>query len=316
MKALVTGGAGFIGSHVVDELLFSGNEVIVVDNLSTGKLSNLDNARQHYPSKFSFFNLDILDENLQDFVVKNNPDVIFHLAAQSSVVKSVDDPLKDAYSNIIGSLNVFEGAKKAGVKKIVYAASGGTLYGQPQPDQIPVKETSISMPISPYGISKKTPIEYLFYFADAFSVKFTALAIANAYGPRQDPFGEAGVVSIFAHCLLNNRPVTIFGDGTQTRDFIYVKDVAQSFVMASEDKANNMILNVSTGKETSINELFDLISSALDTKTKPIYQKPRKGELYRIALDPLRASLHLGFKASTSLEIGISHTLKYLQSQH
>jgi UDP-glucose 4-epimerase len=313
MKAIVTGGAGFIGSHLVDELLLQGAEVTVIDDLSSGRLTNLDNARKNFPTRFSLVTLDVADKETEELIKKVQPDYVFHLAAQSSVVKSLQDPIKDAQSNVLGSLRVFQGASKACVKKLIYAASGGTLYGKVESAKLPVKETEFGIPVSPYGVSKKTPIDYLFFYKETYNLGFCALAIANAYGPRQDPNGEAGVVSIFAYNLLKNNPVTIFGDGNQTRDFIYVKDVVNSFLLAASSDVDGSVVNIATGKETSINELYYLIAGILDFSLKPIYAEARKGELYRIALDPVRASLKLGFRAQTPLELGIANTLKYIK---
>ena len=230
-KALVTGGAGFIGSTLVDRLIAEGWRVDVVDDLSTGSLANLGGARSLGDRKqFSFHRLDVSSPTLVDLITHQRPDVIFHLAAQLDVRVSVARPVFDATVNILGSLHVCEGALAAGVQKVVFAGSGGTLYGSPE--EIPTPETSPQHPESPYGVAKKAVSDYLYYYRQQRGLESTVLALANVYGPRQDPHGEAGVVAIFAGKLLSRERPMIFGDGGQTRDFVYVDDVVDAFVRA------------------------------------------------------------------------------------
>ena len=230
---LVTGGAGFIGSHLADRLLAEGMRVISVDDLTTGRIANLSEARG-YGKEFTFFNMDVRADGLNALFERHRPEVVFHLAAQSGVRPSLDDPAKDASINVMGTLNVLDCAVRTGVKKVVYAASGGTIYGEPK--RIPVKESAAqgSHPASPYGISKKVAVDYLSFYQRYRGLDYTALALGNVYGPRQDPHGEAGVVAIFAARMLAGEACTIFGDGNQTRDYVFIDDVVHGFVRAIE----------------------------------------------------------------------------------
>jgi UDP-glucose 4-epimerase len=261
VRALVTGGAGFIGSTLVDRLLAEGHAVDVVDDLSTGRLGNLADARSG-GGELSFHRLDIRAAELVDLMVRRRPEVVFHLAAQADVRVSVARPVFDAEINVIGSLNVLEGARAAGAAKVVFASSGGTIYGDPQPDALPVKESHPQEPVSPYGVAKKVVTDYLRAYRDLHDLEFTSLALANVYGPRQDPHGEAGVVAIFADLLLRGEPVRIFGDGTQTRDFVFVDDVVDAFARAAE-RGGGLLLNIGTGIETSVNGLYQTMCEAL-----------------------------------------------------
>ena len=312
MKALVTGGAGFIGSTLVDRLLAEGHAVDVVDDLSTGSLANLAEARATQGYELTFHRLDIRDPSLVDLLAHRRPEVVFHLAAQADVRVSVDRPVFDAEINILGTLNVLEGARAAGVRKVVFAASGGTLYGEP--DQLPVKESQPQRPLSPYGVSKKAAIDYLSAYRELHGIEFTALALANVYGPRQDPHGEAGVVAIFAGRLLTGDPCTIFGEGTQTRDFVYVDDVVDAFARAAQ-KGSGLLMNIGGGVETSVNELYRTMSAAANVDDPPIYAPARAGELARSALDPSRAKMHLGWQAWTTLEAGTTEVLRWFAAR-
>ncbi len=312
MKALVTGGAGFIGSTLADRLLAEGWEVDVVDDLSTGSLTNLADARSLGSRKFSFHRLDIRSPAVTDFVTHRKPDVIFHLAAQADVRVSVARPVFDAEVNILGTLNICQGAVAAGTSKLVFAASGGTLYGTPE--HLPVREGHPQRPESPYGVAKKASTDYLHYYREIHGLEYSALAFANVYGPRQDPHGEAGVVSIFTGLMLDRTRPTIFGDGKQTRDFVFVDDVVDALVRAS-DKGGGLIINIGTGVETSVQELYDAIAREVGFTGDPNHSPARPGEIARSSLDPGRAEIHLGWKPWTDLEDGVGRTLHWFRAQ-
>jgi UDP-glucose 4-epimerase len=312
MKAMVTGGAGFIGSTLVDRLLAEGWRVDAVDDLSNGGLGNLANARSQPDRKFSFHRIDVASPGVIDLIAHRRPDVVFHLAAQADVRVSVARPVFDATVNILGTLNICEGSLAAGVSKVVFAASGGTLYGSP--DELPVREGQPQTPESPYGVAKKAAGDYLYYYRQVRGLEYTALALANVYGPRQDPHGEAGVVSIFAGKLLSHERPVIFGDGSQTRDFVYVDDVVDAFVRAV-DKGGDLLMNIGTGVETSVQQLFDVMAKLAGFKQQARYEPPRTGDVLRSALDPSRAGIHLGWQPWTSLEEGVARTLEHFKGQ-
>lgn len=314
MRALVTGGAGFIGSTLADRLLAEGHAVDVVDDLSSGALANLAEARSDPNVDFTFHRIDVRDESLPDLIERRRPEVVFHLAAQADVRVSVERPVFDAEVNVIGTLRVLEGARRAGSRKVVFAASGGTLYGDVDPADLPVRESQPQVPLSPYGVSKKSAIDYLVAYRELHAVEFTALALANVYGPRQDPHGEAGVVAIFAGRLLAGEPCTIYGDGTQTRDFVYVDDVVDAFARAA-DRGGGLVVNVGTGRETSVNALYAAMAAAAETRAGPVYAPPRPGELLRNVLDPGRAAIHLGWKPWTELPEGCDAVLRWFASR-
>ncbi|MDP9404650.1 MAG: GDP-mannose 4,6-dehydratase [Actinomycetota bacterium] len=316
MKALVTGGAGFIGSNLVDRLLAEGHAVDVVDDLSTGSLANLAEARSHAggANRLSFHRLDIRSERVVDLIARRRPDVVFHLAAQADVRVSVDRPVFDAEVNVIGTLQVLEGARRAGTRKVVFASSGGTLYGEVDPDDLPVQESHPQRPVSPYGVAKKTAGDYLYSYRELHELEFTALALANVYGPRQDPHGEAGVVAIFAGRLLAGEPCTIFGEGEQTRDFVYVDDVVDAFVRAAE-RGGGLLMNIGTGMEASVNRLYRTMAAAAGVPGRPRYAPPRPGELQRSCLDPGRAAMQLGWKPWTTLDEGTAGVLNWFRAR-
>jgi UDP-glucose 4-epimerase len=247
-------------------------------------------------------------------MVRRRPEVVFHLAAQADVRVSVARPVYDAEVNILGSLQVIEGARAAGAAKLVFASSGGTIYGDPDPRFLPVKESYPQQPLSPYGVAKKVVGDYLFAYRELHNLEYTALALANVYGPRQDPHGEAGVVAIFAGRMLAGEACTIFGDGGQTRDFVYVDDVVDAFARAA-DRGGGLIVNIGTGRETSVNELYDTMARQAGIREKPGYAPARPGELRRSSLDPGRAAIHLGWKPWTSLAEGAGAVLDYFRQR-
>jgi len=305
MKILVTGGAGFIGSNVSDALVKDGHEVAVLDNLSTGKEENIN-------PEVKFYNIDLLDmESLELAFREFKPDVVNHHAAQIDVRKSVEDPAFDAETNIIGSINLFELSINYGVRRIIFSSTGGALYGEPE--KLPASEDTPIEPLSPYGVAKYCVENYLNYFKRLYSIERVILRYANVYGPRQDPLGEAGVVAIFTGKILKGETPVIYGDGAQTRDYIYVEDVVEANVLALNGKEG--VYNIGTGKETSVNELIEVFSKVLGREIKPEYAPPRIGEVHRISLDGDRAKKELGFVPKYSLEEGIRKTIEWYRGK-
>jgi UDP-glucose 4-epimerase len=312
VKALVTGGAGFIGSALVDRLLAEGHVVDVVDNLSTGSLANLADARRSQDGHVTFHQLDVRSPDLAALMQKCRPEVVFHLAAQVDVRLSVANPAFDADVNVIGSLRVLEGARSCRARKVVFASSGGTIYGNPDPADLPVKESYPQRPLSPYGVSKKVVADYLAAYRELHNLEFTVLALANVYGPRQDPYGEAGVVAIFAGRLLAGQPCTIYGDGSQTRDFVFVDDVVDAFARAAE-RGGGLLFNIGTGHETSVNDLYRVMADQTGMDQPPLRAPARPGELDRSCLDPGRAAIHLGWKPWTTMVDGTAAVLDWFR---
>ena len=308
---LVTGGAGFIGSHLADRLLAEGMRVIAVDDLSSGRIANLADSRS-YGKEYTFFNIDVRSDGLFPLFERHRPEVVFHLAAQSGVRSSVTDPGHDASVNVMGAMNVLESAVRVGVRKVVYAASGGTIYGEPK--RVPAKESAAqgSHPTSPYGISKKVVVDYLGFYQRYRGLDYTALALGNVYGPRQDPLGEAGVVAIFAAKMIVGESPTIFGDGNQTRDFVFIDDAVHAFVQ-SVDRGSGKLVNVATGLETSVNGLYGLLADLTGFAGEPQHEPPPPGELRRIALDISSAASAIAWKPWTHLEDGLAETVAYLK---
>ena len=293
MKILVTGGAGFIGSHIVDAYIAAGHEVGVIDDLSSGKRENLHpRARFYYE--------DIQSQAVRKILLQERPEVLNHHAAQMNVRHSVADPLFDARVNILGFLNLLEGAREAGVEKIIFASSGGTVYGE---QEVFSSEGHKTSPVSPYGVSKKTGEDYLFYYQTAFGLSYIAFRYANVYGPRQDPHGEAGVVAIFTERFLSATQPVINGDGKQTRDYVFVRDVVQANLSALK---TNYIgpLNIGTGRETDVNALFALLKSLTASALPESYGPAKPGEQRRSALNCRQASAVLGWRPEVELEEG------------
>ena len=314
MRSLVTGGAGFIGSTLVDRLLAEGHDVDVIDDLSSGSLGNLAAARAAGGKRLAFHHADIRSEDVVELIERRRPAVVFHLAAQADVRVSVARPGFDAEVNIIGTLHVLEGARRAGAEKVVFASSGGTIYGAPDASALPVTEAHPQHPLSPYGVAKKAAGDYLAAYRELHALEYSALALANVYGPRQDPHGEAGVVAIFAGRLLAGEPCTIFGDGSQTRDFVYVDDVVDAFARAAQ-RGSGLLINIGTGIETSVNDLHRVMAASVGNAEPATYAAARAGELHRSALDPGRAAIHLGWKPWTTLEDGTAAVVDWFRSR-
>ena len=308
MKIMVTGGAGFIGSTLADRLLADGHEVDVVDDLSSGPLANLSDARARRPGRFSFHRLDIRSTALAELIAVRRPEVVMHLAAQVDPRASFAKPLLDAEVNILGSLNVCQGAVAAGTRKVVFAGSGATLYGEL--DELPVREGHPQQPGSPFGVAKKAVADYLHAYRVVHGLDSTVLALADVYGPRQDTRAASGVVAIFAGRLLTRERATIYGDGSQTRDFVYVDDVVDAFV-AAIDGGGGLTVNVGTGVGTSVRALYDAMARLTGTDDPPRDAAARPGEVLHSVLDPGRALTHLGWAPTTDLETGLARTLTW-----
>lgn len=307
MKVLLTGGAGFIGSNVVDAYIKAGHSLAIVDNLSTGKEQNIN-------PKAKFYKADIRDPKiLAEVFKKEKPDIVNHHAAQISVVHSVKDPVFDAQTNILGSINLIEAALKNNVKKFIYISSGGAMYGEPK--TLPVSEDYPAEPLSPYGITKHTVEHYLKLYSLNFGLKYTVLRYANVYGPRQDPKGEAGVISIFTEQLLSNIRPTIFGDGNKTRDYIYVGDVVKANI-AALTKGENDAFNIGTGIQTKDFEIFKAIRDALGNKIEPIFGQKRPGEIDHICLSIKKADEVLSWKPCVKLNDGIKETVSFIKNSN
>lgn len=300
MRILVTGGAGFIASHIADAFISQGHTVGIVDNLSSGRRENVN-------PKAEFFEADIRDRDKIEEIFKSfRPEIIDHHAAQINVRRSVEDPVYDATVNIIGSLNLLELSKEYGVKRFVFASTGGAIYGDVGGL---ADESTPTAPISPYGASKRSVEIYLGYYHSVFGLEYVALRYANVYGPRQDPFGEAGVVAIFSERILSGKPCIIYGDGEQTRDYVYVMDVVEANIRALSAPVG--IYNIGTGKETSVNELVEVLKSVSGRDFSVIYDAPRPGEVRRIALKCEKANKLLNWTPRTSLVDGIRETFNY-----
>ncbi|MBS1868196.1 MAG: NAD-dependent epimerase/dehydratase family protein [Actinobacteria bacterium] len=305
MTALVTGGAGFIGSNLVDALLAQGERVAVVDDLSTGRRENLDGA---LAAGAVLHELDVTDAAaLRTLMEAERPQVVFHLAAQIDVRRSVEDPVADARINVEGTINVLAAAHAAGVRRVVYSATGGAVYGEAE--QVPTPEDAPERPLAPYGQSKLAGEGYCGLFARLHGLSTIALRYANVYGPRQDPLGEGGVIAIFCGCVAEGRTPTIFGDGEQTRDFVYVGDVVAANLAAAASTLTGSY-NVGTGVETSVLELVETLDALeLGPPLAPCHADERAGEVRRSCLDATRLRDALGWSAATSLADGLRQTV-------
>lgn len=302
MKVIVTGGAGFIGSHVVDLYLEEGYEVVVVDDLSTGQEINLN-------PQATFYKIDIRSQELAEVFKREQPDFVNHHAAQMDVRYSVEQPIFDADVNILGSLNLLECARQYDVQRFVYISSGGAVYGEPI--HLPCDEEHPIAPISPYGASKYAVEQYLYMYYLNYGLEYAVLRYANVYGPRQNPQGEAGVVAIFTNQMLAGRQAIINGDGKQERDFVYVKDCAQANLLATTSGVPNGVYNLGSGIGTSINELFFTLKKLTGYQAGPLHGPEKLGETRRIYLNAEKARRELGWVPATELEAGLQETVAY-----
>lgn len=305
---LVTGGAGFIGSHLVDRFVARGDRVVVVDNLSSGRRENLNPSAELYE-------VDIRSPDLRGVIKAASPEVVFHLAAQMSVAVSAREPLLDAEINILGMLNVLEAVRAAGsgaMAKVVFASTGGAIYGDP--DSLPVPETHPCRPVSPYGASKLAGEVYLGTYRAVFGLDYSVVRLANVYGPRQDPHGEAGVVAIFGRAMLAGEPVRIFGDGTDERDYVYVGDVVMAFELASE-RGGPAAYNIGTGEGTTVAALARQMADLIGYGKTPVHAPPRPGDLRKIRLDATKARRELGWQPRVQLASGLAETIEFLRTR-
>jgi UDP-glucose 4-epimerase len=305
VNILVTGGAGFIGSHIADACIAGGHGVTIIDDLSMGKMENV------HPEA-TFVQMDIRSSDLPGIFEKGRFDAVVHLAAQMDVRKSVDDPVFDASVNILGTLNLLEQAKRFGVRKFIFASTGGAIYGEQE--KFPADETHPLRPISPYGISKLAIEKYLYYYHEVFGLSYVALRYGNVYGPRQNPHGEAGVIAIFTSKLLAGEQPVINGDGLQTRDYVYVGDVVKANLFALRyDKAG--IFNVGTGIETNVNELFTILKELTRASCAEKHAPAKKGEQLRSVLDARLLQKTASWSASMPLKEGLRKTVEYFQAK-
>ncbi|MHA1941350.1 MAG: NAD-dependent epimerase/dehydratase family protein [Candidatus Hodarchaeales archaeon] len=308
MKILVTGGAGFVGSHLINDLLNQDHEVICLDNFSTGKMANIENIKD---------NITIIEGDIRELSILQsaivNVDCVFHLAAQISVSHSIRDPSFDASININGFINLLDVALNASVKRIVYVSTGGAIYGDPK--VIPTKELAQEDPISPYGISKLVGEKYLKWYNKTHGLSYAVIRPSNIYGPHQDPLGEAGVISIFLGRVFSQLPVEIFGNGSDTRDYIYVKDIADICIKAMNSDKNDTY-NAGTGIETTLLELIDVVSKVTNRTVEKKFCPPRPGDVKKIALDSSKAKSELNWSPTTNLKEGIQYTWKWYKEIH
>jgi UDP-glucose 4-epimerase len=308
MRILVTGGAGFIGSNTVDALVESrAGEVAVLDDLSAGKRHQVNAAAR-------FYQTDLCDgAAVRDVIAREKPEVIYHFAAQMDVRRSVADPPFDAQVNLVGFLNLIEAARQSGLRKVIFSSTGGAIYGEQ--DVFPCAEDHPRRPVSPYGVAKFATEAYLFFYRVQYGLDYLALRYANVYGPRQDPHGEAGVVAIFCGRILDGKPVTIYGDGKQTRDYVYVGDVVRANLAALESGASGIAVNIGTGVETDVNQLYAALAGVAGVSTPPNYEPARPGEQRRSVISPARAARELGWRPAKDLRAGLAETFAYFKRQ-
>jgi len=306
MKILVTGGAGFIGSHVVDAFVAEGHQVAVVDDLSTGKREQVNPAAR-------FYQVDLRDDAaMADVFAAERPEAISHQAAKANVRESLEKPVLYADVNVLGSLKLLELARKHGVRKVIYASTGGAAYGEPQ--YLPVDEDHPVNPLDPYGASKHHVEHYLYLYRQNYGLDYTVLRYPNVYGPRQDPLGEAGVVAIFTGQMLSGRQPVINGSGEQERDFVYVGDIAQANVLALS-RGSGGIYNIGSGQGTSVNQVFAALKAATGYQGPELHGPAKLGEVFKIYLDASRARKELGWQPTVTFEQGIARTVEYFRSR-
>jgi len=309
MRTLVTGAAGFIGSTLVDRLLADGHSVVGLDDLSSGRSENIVAAERS--DDFEFAKADIVSADLVGLLADTRPEVVFHLAAQIDVRHSVADPQFDSMVNVVGTVRLAEAARQAGVRKVLHTSSGGSIYGTPS--TFPTSEDEPVDPASPYAAGKYAGEVYLNMFRNLYGLQCSHIAPANVYGPRQDPHGEAGVVAIFSQALLAGRPTKIFGDGTDTRDYVFVDDVVDAFVKAAGEAGGGQRLNIGTGVETSVRQLHSEIAAAADGRDEPEFYPARLGDLRRSMLDSSRAKQVLGWAPKVAFSDGVARTVDYFR---
>ena len=305
MKVLVTGGAGFIGSHVADAYINAGHQVVIVDDLSSG-------SRDHLNPKAKFYQTDIRGDQIEGIFQREKFDVVNHHAAQMDVRRSVADPKFDASVNVTGSLSLLESSRKNGVKRVIFASTGGAIYGEQ--DSFPANEDHPQRPISPYGVTKLAVEKYLFVYKVIYELEYVALRYANVYGPRQNPFGEAGVVAIFAHKMLKGEQPVINGDGKQTRDYVYVADVVQANLLALDHRQSG-VFNVGTGVESDVNAVFRKLRKYLNPECKEEHGPVKQGEQLRSVISCSRIKKELGWTPSTKLEEGLYLAAEYFKQK-
>jgi len=310
MRALVTGAAGFIGSTLVDRLLVDGHTVVGIDDLSSGRVANLEGACAS--DRFEFVQADVVDADLIGLLAQIAPEVVYHLAAQIDVRRSVADPEFDATVNVVGTVRLAEAARRAGVRKVVHTSSGGSVYGVPS--DYPTGETAPTDPASPYAASKVAGEIYLNTFRHLYGMDCSHVAPSNVYGPRQDPHGEAGVVAIFINALLAGEPTTVFGEGGNTRDYVYVSDVVDAFVRASGTAGAGQRFNIGTGVETSDRALHTAVAAAVGAPDEPRFAPPRLGDLARSCLDVRKAEMVLGWRPRVRLDEGLRQTVEHFRA--
>jgi UDP-glucose 4-epimerase len=307
MRTLVTGGAGFIGSALVDRLVHEGHDVVVVDDLSTGRLENLADAFNS--GRVQLVQADLAGDELPAAMADARPEVVHHLGAQIDVRRSVAEPALDATVNVVGTISVARAALEAGCRRLVFASSGGTVYGEPDPADLPIDERYPPRVTNPYGVSKRAAEDYLASFAALDGLEPVSLRLGNVYGPRQDPHGEAGVVAIFCNRLLTDEPVTVFGDGLQTRDYVFVDDVVEAFVAAgARPGLGGERLNIGTGVASSVLDLYAALRAVTGFGPEPSFAPPRPGELQAIALDCGEAERKLGWRPRFDLAAGLERS--------